>query len=184
MPRRGELSISGKWKDWNRRTNRQAVYSAPGVASAIADVGEQTASVAKDRAQIASNWTTGGLVDVSGVANLVGFKDVRRWQAKKNASVSKSGDQILVGLVVSDDYASMALEFGVDNDAGSVAAAGFMRQAAQKMGRAGIRFIPALPGEQQKSLRKGQRLANKTEKNRVAGNKRRSSRRRQKAKGQ
>jgi len=158
--KQGEIKVSGRWKQ-DRRQARQRVYRVAGGSQEIERVGESIAAEAKRVADTAVRSKATMLGELSLVPSEISFKDIREWSIRQNSSVSKRGDQILVGLVISDSFQSMALEFGAQTKGGFISPAGFMRAAALKVAKRGYRFQPAKSAEQQKALAQGQKFADK-----------------------
>jgi hypothetical protein len=178
MAGQGEYRITGVWRQDTRRV-RQQIYAVAGGGQEIRQIGEAVASAAQVTAQSAATSSSAARSDLLLVPTQVSFKDIRQFTIKKNAAVSKRGDQILVGLVVADHPLSLALEFGAQTRRGAISAAAFMRSAALKIAGRGYRFQPAKPDEQQKALAKAQTQANRVAK-KVSTRNRRAARTRSK----
>lgn len=169
--KQGEIKVTGKWKQ-DRARARQQVYRVSTGSGEITKVGEAVAAAAKQNAATAAKSKSVLRGDVDLVAGQIRFKDIRQFTTKQNTNVSKRGDQILVGLVISDNFLSMALEFGAQTSKGFLSPSGFMRAAALKVAKRGYRFAPPKPAEQQKAIQQGQRLADRYAKKVSARNRR------------
>lgn len=179
--KQGEIKVQGKWKNWDRRKARQQIYLAPGVNDEISKVGLMVSAEARQIASAAVSSKATSRADLAVVPSKVRFKDVRQWRTKRNTAVSKQGDTILVGLVVSDHYLSIVLEFGADTASGFISPSGFMRAAALKVAKGGYRFQPPRQARQDKARRaaetagnrRAKRVSVRNRKNSRAGRKRR-----------
>lgn len=163
--KQGEIKVTGRWTQ-DRRRARQQIYRVAGGSAEIRNVGEDVASAAKTGAETAVRSKSALRGDLALVPSQITFKDIRQFSIAKNGEVSKKGDQILVGLVVSDSFLSMALEFGADTREGYVSPSGFMRAAALKVAKKGYRFQPAKASEQQRVVSRAQRAADRAAKRR------------------
>lgn len=162
--KQGEIKISGQWKGWDRRKARQAMYRVVGASGEIEAVGERVVAEAKSIAAFSSQSKD---VERSGLAylpELIRFKDIKPFGAKRNTLVSKAGDKLLVGLVISDHRLSMALEFGAETRNGYLSPTGFMRVAALKVAKSGLKFQPAKKADQDKQVARAQKSADRTAK--------------------
>ena len=136
------LSISGKFKVTadDKQRLRRALHDDPKVFQRIEDIGFGVANVARQNATTAASSSTNKRFKI--VPLKIGFKDIRDFTSKKNRAGYRSGEPVSVGLVVSDSRWGFLLEFGGEGQPPT----GFMRAAAMKASKMGVKFFPPKKG--------------------------------------